>query len=151
MAASWLKEMEGVDWSGSGVWRPGLADIDVMALWNGPAGPTLIMGGCKRNPETHRPARLARQFEEFMVATENAVPAANVNAVRELRSLPRRQLLLSQSFSSEERARYDGSGFECVDIHDMARDLAILATEATADRRNANAPPFESKRPRRLK
>lgn len=127
MAASWLKEMEGVDWSGSGVWRPGLADIDVMALRNGPAGPTLIMGGCKRNPETHRPARLARQFKEFMVATENAVPATKVNAVRELRSLPRRQLLLSPSFSPEERARYDGSGFECVDIHDMARDLGICS------------------------
>ncbi len=58
MAASWLEELEGVTWHGCGVWLPGLADIDVMALQEGGDGRTLFMGGCKRNPDTHHPARL---------------------------------------------------------------------------------------------
>ena len=72
-----------------------------------------------------------------------AISGAKADAARELRSLPHRQLLLSPSFTPAERARYDGSGFECVDIHDMARDLGNPAPEASADQRHANAPPSE--------
>ncbi|MXX91106.1 MAG: ATP-binding protein [Boseongicola sp. SB0677_bin_26] len=119
MAASWLKETEGVTWHGCGVWLPGLADIDVMAVQEGSDGETLIMGGCKRNPEAHHPARLERQFEEFLEA------GTKDKDLMGLRALPRRQLLVSPEFTPEARERYAGSGFECVDILDMARALGV--------------------------
>ena len=140
MAASWLSEMEGVTWHGCGVWLPGLADIDVMALQEGADGRTLVMGGCKRNPETHHPARLERQFEQFLDA------GAEDKELRELRTLPRRRLLVSPVFPPEARDRFSKSGFECVDTLDMARTLGAdldpdLETEMKAKGR-ANITPI---------
>ena len=100
MAASWLSEMEGVTWHGCGVWLPGLADIDVMALQEGADGRTLVMGGCKRNPETHHPARLERQFEQFLDA------GAEDKELRELRTLPRRRLVLEERLRVRGHARH---------------------------------------------
>ena len=95
------------------------SDIDVMVLQEGGDRRTLFMGGCKRNPDTCHPAQLERQFEKFLEA------GSSDSELRELCNLPRRQLLVSPSFTPQARERFAPGGFECVDILDMARMLGV--------------------------
>lgn len=114
-AARWLAGLPGVTWTGFGNWRRGLPDIDVMAVQGEGRNRTLVLGGCKRNAD----ALLARQFKQFLESTGNSEQA------RQLRELPQRRILVSPEFTTVQRKRFSTSGFECVDIPDMARSLGI--------------------------
>ncbi len=118
-AAGWLAGLPDVSWTGFGIWRRGLPDIDVMAVQGEGRDRTLVLGGCKRNADTHDTALLARQFNQFLDSTGNSWQA------RQLRELPLRRLLVSPEFTAVQRKRFATSGFECVDIPDMARSLEI--------------------------
>ena len=118
-AAGWLAGLPGVSWTGFGIWRRGLPDIDVMAVQGEGRDQTLVLGGCKRNADAHDTALLARQFSQFLESTGNSEQA------RQLRELPRRRILVSPKFTAVQRRRFAASGFECVDIPDMARSLEI--------------------------
>lgn len=118
-AAGWLAGLPDVSWTGFGIWRRGLPDIDVMAVQGEGRDQTLVLGGCKRNADAHDTALLARQFKQFLDSTGNSGQA------RQLRELPRRQILVSPKFTAVQRRRFAASGFECVDISDMARSLEI--------------------------
>ncbi|MCY3878156.1 MAG: ATP-binding protein [Rhodobacteraceae bacterium] len=119
MAAAWLQEMEGVTSSKCGAWMPGLADIDILAEREISGAAAVITGGCKRNPENHVPAKLDEQWNGFMDAVRE-----NERGKR-LCGLPHKRLLISPRFPPEVRDRYAGSGYEYIDIIDMARSLGI--------------------------
>ncbi len=140
MAAAWLKGMEGVVWSDSGVWMPGLADIDVVAERENSGDRDLILAGCRRNPEKHDLGKLDRQFNAFMASIGDSEQG------RQMGILPHRRLLVSPVFTPNVRERYANSGFECVDILDMARTLGVEAIpepEANAGMENAHDGPHD--------
>ena len=118
-AACWLAGLPDVSWTGFGIWRRGLPDIDVMAVQGEGRDRTLVLGGCKRNADAHDTALLARQFRQFLESTGNSEQA------KQLRELPQRRMLVSPEFTAVQRKRFATSGFECVDIPDMARSLGI--------------------------
>ena len=121
MAAAWARELDGVTFSKWGAWMPGVADIDVLAKRELQDTRSLITGGCKRNAKDHSPGELTRQFEAFV----DKVKDRDSDAAQALLSRHPRRLLISPNFTPALRDQYAGSGYECVDILDMARSLGI--------------------------
>ena len=127
LAASWALELEGVSSSQWGVSMPGAADIDLLARQQIHDHEMLITGSCERQATAHRPQILTRQFNNFVAKVQDH----DRQAEAELRALPHRRLLISPHFTPAQRKTYADSGFECVDIPDMAYRLGIPREPAT--------------------
>ena len=123
-AAIWLRERPGTAWSLHGVWRAGLADIDVIAETGEGDGARLVLGGCKRDPEDHRPGRLRQRFDAFIDSLASVGGDYRERAER-LRSLPQRHMAFSPAFTGSQRERLAEAGFGCFGIRDMARECGI--------------------------
>ena len=122
LSNAWLKDMDTITWRGTNLRRSRQSmesdnpDVDVMAVHRVGHVKTLIMAGCKRNAGKHEPAKLTRQFDQFFDA---------VKVKQSWEDMTRRRLLISPRFTPALRDQYAGSGYECVDILDMARSLGI--------------------------
>ena len=139
LAADWLGGLPGMVNSLQGVWRhrsnppvahpdgtplPPLADIDVLGLQGelSDPDPVLFVGGCKRNPRRHDPARLDRQADELLADLGRGGDAERIRGMR------RQWLLVSPEFAAEHRRRFGVSGHVCVDIPGMrlmAKELEL--------------------------
>ena len=147
MAAAWLASQQDVTWSRQGAWRKpvnrtDLADIDAIAFRSKSTDPdsVLVMAGCKRNADKHRPNGLKQDFENFLAEIGD-------KAGDRFRSLARETLLVSPVFTDDQRRLYRQAGFRAVGMHDMARETGIEPAPAAA----VKAGPGEPKRSRRRK
>ena len=130
LAADWLGSLTGVTCARQGVRRrrrnlpvanpegtspPPLDDVDVLGLQGelSDPDPILFVGGCKRNPHRHDPARLDRQADELLDDLGQGMDADRIG------SLARQGFLVSPEFTAEHRRRYGASGRVCVDIPGM--------------------------------
>ncbi len=80
-------------------------------------GETLWLGGCKRDAAQHKTSRLLEKFDRFM--------AVDFEDAERWRKMRRRHFLASPEFTAEQRAGYRRRGFECRDIHDLARAFGL--------------------------
>ena len=147
MAAAWLASQPDVTWSRQGAWRKpmkrtDLADIDAIAFRGKSTDPdsVLVMAGCKRNADKHRPNRLKQDFENFLAEIGG-------EAGDRFRSLAREKLLVSPVFTDDQRRQAGQAGFRAVGLHDMARETGIEPAPAAA----VKAGPGEPARSRRRK
>ena len=127
-AADWLRNLPCMGWSGHGCWRrqrgtEALGDVDAMALPDSEEGTPLVLASCKRDPAKHNPGRLSRQLGAFL--EDVGTGKDDDEGAEWLRSLPQRRLLISPEFTEGQRSRFAETGFECIGIRDMARELGI--------------------------
>ena len=112
-ASSCFRRSQGTEWALDAVWRPGLADIDLIAKSDQGNGPQLIIGGVKRNPNRHNADRFRADAEAFISDLGTS------ELETEIKSLPRRYHLISPLFTEGQRATYMDQGCACQDIHDL--------------------------------
>ena len=72
-ATGWLAGLPDVSWTGFGIWRWGLPDIDEMAVQGEGRDQTLVLGGCQRNADALDTALCAHFFNP-VAGTGDKIP-----------------------------------------------------------------------------
>ena len=105
-------------------------EVDVFAgITDSQGRHSLVLASCKRNPQKHRPEPESQQFKKFIdLLSEDEMTGMSHTTAKFIRNVikcPPRQLLVSPYFSNNDRRRYAKSGFECIDIRDMAKETGL--------------------------
>jgi len=151
-AANWIKGKPDSRWCRHAAQLGPDPDVDVLAVMeDAERDPVALLGACKRNPKSHRPGKVLRDFERFLdmigrVDDETKKrcrwPTGEMTITgpdgEELTGAwpgvwhgkrpgksYRRHLAISPEIPEAERMRLTVAGFECHDIVDMARDYGI--------------------------
>lgn len=136
LAVSYFRAQPGISWSGSRPWRTlpdaasGQVEVDVMALQGQLVDPEacFLMVGCKRNAARHDTRRLDEEVVAFRDDVMRAKDAPAWPGGAEGRM---EKLLVSPSFTEEQRARFGAAGFRTLDFADMASPLDLAHDPGT--------------------
>ena len=122
LARSHFRAQEDISWAFTGAWRrtgkmeAGTVEIDVMALRGklGESNSSFIMCGCKRNAKNHDYNALEKEFGIFQ---SEAIASDKEN---QWPKSPVEKVVISPSFTEEQREEAAAWGFRALDIADMA-------------------------------
>ena len=151
MAADWMRCFPQTWSARHGVTVPyDLPDMDAIGVSETAEDEfSMMLASCKRNPGSHDITGFRQSCDRFLkaaLASETRLlkerwkeydaledydkapevePRDTVGELKRMSAFPRRHILVSPLFMPDDRARLSEQGFECIDMHDMARSLGF--------------------------